>query len=315
MSHARDTITCAEPCDLCGSTSGLIVGRWARGLKPLRNVMCTHCGLVHQEPLPSQEELDRYYESDYRVDYKGALEPLPRHIKRDYERGAERMEKLERYIGKQARILDVGSGTGIFLKLAADAGHIIEGIEPNKGYAQWAKRELGLDIKVAHWETMELPANAYDLIVSHHVLEHLRSPMKAIAQFYRWSAPNGLLYVSVPNISNRDASPYNRFHRAHLFSFTPQTLIMMARKAGFALAEEQKDDSTTLVFRRLDQPPADWFCYPNHAAELAAFFANNTLLKYLLRPKAYKRLAKHIKSGVEERRELTAGVAASRDRR
>jgi SAM-dependent methyltransferase len=216
------------------------------------------------------------------------------------------METLAPYLGARARILDVGSGTGIFLKLAADAGHVIEGIEPNKGYAQWAQRELGLDITIAHWEKIDLPANAYDLIVSHHVLEHLRSPMKALQQFYTWSAANGLLYVSVPNIGDRDASPYNRFHRAHLFGFTPATLIMMARKAGFALAEDQDAETTTLIFRRLDQPPADWFCYPNHAAELAAFFSDNTLLKYLLRPKAYKRLIEHIKAGFDERRGLAA---------
>ena len=137
-------------------------------------------------------------------------------------------------------------------------------------------------------------------------MEHLRSPMKALVQFYQWSAPNGLLYVSVPNIGDRDASPFNRFHRAHVFGFSPETLIMMARKAGFALAENQETDTTTLIFRRLDTPPDDWFCYPNHAAELAAFFAGNTLFKYLLRPKAYIRLAEHIKAGFDERRELAA---------
>lgn len=309
MPQAHATITTAEPCDLCGSTSGWIVGRWARDLKPLRNVMCAHCGLVHQEPLPTQADLDRYYEIDYRVDYKGALEPQPRHIKRDYERGEERMEKLAPYLGARARILDVGSGTGIFLKLAADAGHLIEGVEPNKGYAQWAQRELGLEITIAHWEKMELPANAYDLIVSHHVMEHLRSPMKALEQFYKWSAPNGLLYVSVPNIGDRDASPFNRFHRAHVFGFSPESLIMMARKAGFALAENQETDTTTLIFRRLDEQPDDWFCYPDHAAELAAFFSDNTLFRYLLRPKAYIRLAEHIKAGFDERKELTMSSA------
>jgi hypothetical protein len=44
--------------------------------------------------------------------------------------------------------------------------------------------------------------------------------------------------------------------------------------------------------------PENWFIYPEHGAEMVKFFNDHTLMKYLMRPVAYRRFVQHIKRGL-----------------
>jgi hypothetical protein len=94
----------------------------------------------------------------------------------------------------------------------------------------------------------------------------------------------------VPNIHNAEASPFNRFHRAHLYSFAPETITMMARKAGFAPVALPAPVYATWVFKRSPTVPTGKIENPDYADELLAFLRNNRAVDYLLRPVAYRRL-------------------------
>ena len=81
-----------------------------------------------------------------------------------------------------------------------------------------------LPIHFGSWNSANFVPGLVDLVVLHHVLEHLASPSAALRRVHEWTAENGHLYLSVPNIQNTEASPFNRFHRAHLYSFSPATI-------------------------------------------------------------------------------------------
>jgi hypothetical protein len=61
-----------------------------------------------------------------------------------------------------------------------------------------------------------------------HVLEHLPSPLRAFEKVYDSLNQNGKLVIEVPWIEATDASPNNIYFKAHIFYFTPDTLMAAA---------------------------------------------------------------------------------------
>src|SRR6187549_942034 len=59
------------PCNLCGARNEIVVGTRDRDGHPLRTVLCRTCGLVWTNPRPSAADMNAYYETTYRADYKG----------------------------------------------------------------------------------------------------------------------------------------------------------------------------------------------------------------------------------------------------
>lgn len=286
--------TSTDPCDLCGSHSCVVVGRFARDLRPLVNVVCTHCGLMRRDPMPTEAQLFDYYLHEYRLRLKGSKEPRKRDLARDNLRARQRLALLTPLLKPGARVLDFGSGSGLFLKAAKEVGCAVQGIEPDARYACPMRKELDLPVHTGSWETAQFAPGSFDLAAAHHVFEHLRTPTAALRRLHTWIADGGHLYLSVPDIGNPDASPLNRFQRAHMHGFTHQTLIMIALKSGFRLVSVPGTRATTLVFKRLPVAPAEWLCFPEHGAEMVEFFRRNSLRRYLLHGKAYRRYANHL---------------------
>ena len=85
--------------------------------------------------MPSEAELRTFYELEYRQQYKGASTPRPLDIERDQGHAERRLSLLEPVLFPGARILDVGCGSGVFLRLARERGYVVQGIELDAEYA------------------------------------------------------------------------------------------------------------------------------------------------------------------------------------
>ena len=84
----------SRPCVLCGSRERTPVGTRDRYWMPLRNVLCAGCGLVFLDPMPTADEIERYYRDEYRQHYHGDSKPRAKALLRD-ERGARERVALE----------------------------------------------------------------------------------------------------------------------------------------------------------------------------------------------------------------------------
>jgi glycosyltransferase involved in cell wall biosynthesis len=92
-------------------------------------------------------------------------------------RSRQRGEFRHVAIAEGARILDVGCGVGYFLRIAAQLGATIEGIEPSPVAAAQAPAS-GLPIfqgTVEDYVALR-PDGAFDIITANHVLEHVSDP-------------------------------------------------------------------------------------------------------------------------------------------
>lgn len=238
-----------------------VVSKTDRRGRPLRTVICMDTGLVRNDPVPDDAELAQFYAEDYRIRYKGARKPRRRQVLRNFRRAATYVRTYRDLLEPTSRVLDVGAGSGEFAFLMMWLGKTVTGIEPNVDYAAHCRDELGLDVRTFHLAHDLFLPGQFDLIRMNHVLEHLNNPVRYLGEIANWLAPDGLLYVEVPNIEAdcRSKSRGRMFHYAHIFNFNPWTLRACAGLAGLAEAPEtaQKSAGTTSAFFRKDAEAAE----------------------------------------------------------
>ena len=151
----------------------------------------------------------------------------------------ERASKFD--LMSPGRILDVGSERGYFLKVMADRGWTVEGIEPLQPFAQYARHTFNVTVHEARLEEFE-PDAPYDLITLWHVLEHLENPVEAVQRLSRFLSPRGILHVEVPNIDSLGTLIGQKYWMGfrdptHRWFFRPQTMHRLAESAGLVVKD------------------------------------------------------------------------------
>ena len=243
-----------QPCQLCGAKQANVLSTRSRSGAFLRTVICKVCGLVWSDPKPHDPR--NFYSTDYRLEYKKTFEPKSKHILRAGRIAIERFWQIREHLPRTRIILDVGSGGGEFCYLLKKAGLDITGVEPNVGYANFSRREYGLNVINGFINDINLPRQGFDLITIWHVLEHTENPGAILSQLQTALADDGTLVVEVPNVEAICQSPGNTFHEAHLYSFNLNTLNALAHKAGLVAFSTRisKDGGNLQVHYRKADP-------------------------------------------------------------
>jgi 2-polyprenyl-3-methyl-5-hydroxy-6-metoxy-1,4-benzoquinol methylase len=135
------------------------------------------------------------------------------------------------------RLLDVGFGSGAFLKIASEMGWHAEGIDFDPKAVEVA-RARGLNVSCASADELAVQEHQYDVITISHVIEHVHAPMALLRNLYRLLKPGGLLWLDTPNLSSYGARRFGSNWRGlepprHLVLFTPQSMINALEKIGF----------------------------------------------------------------------------------
>ena len=139
------------------------------------------------------------------------------------------------------RLLDIGCGSGNFLVSAREAGWQVSGVEPDPEAAN-VTRLLGVDVMVGTAELLDRESACFDAITISHVIEHVHSPRKLLADIYRLLKQNGVLYIETPNIDSQWAKLFKKNWRGletprHLVLFTQESLKDLILELGFRKIE------------------------------------------------------------------------------
>lgn len=197
----------------------------------VENQVCVHCGFVYQSPRMTAQELDRFYEAEYRTLYQGTEGPGRKDLVVQAGRAESLLVFLRQAQIEPARILDIGCSAGTFLlRLKAQYGADVMGIEPGAAYRDYANSQ-GLQVYASLEEMRSADEERFDLISMAHVLEHLPNPVGYLAELRQTLlTPEGTLLVEVPNLYTHDS-----FEVAHLTAFSRHTLSQTLQKAGYEI--------------------------------------------------------------------------------
>lgn len=240
-------------CALCASTDLRPFSvRDCKSGKPLVMAVCQACSLVQQGDIPDAQTLERYYRDAYRQDYKGTWHPKPKHVLRAGRNARDRLRFLSACapVRPGDRLLDIGAGGGELVYLAGKSGFSAQGLEPNQGYSEFARQQYG--VQVSTGALAELPSASVEVVTMFHVLEHLPEPAQALARIHETLTRDGFLFIEVPNILQKDASPHNIYFKAHLFYFNAATLGALAAP-WFELIQLDERSNLRAVFRRREE--------------------------------------------------------------
>lgn len=203
---------------------------------------CDGCHLVFTAPRPAIEKIGSYYQSEEYVSHSSTKKGLINRvycIVRNYTLN-QKVSLVQRHsIGMV--LLDIGAGTGHFLKKAADYGFEVTGLEPDETARKVAKLENKLELKDLS-DLYELKQNSVDVITMWHVLEHVYDLKKDTTWMSQLIKSDGLWVIAVPNYTSYDAQYYKEHWAAydvprHLYHFEPATIIPMIENLGFDLLE------------------------------------------------------------------------------
>lgn len=137
----------------------------------------------------------------------------------------------------EGKLLDIGCGTGEYLRLLKDIGWSVQGVEPVEKAALAAKN-AGINVEWKSYEEVEYPEKSFDVITMWHVLEHFPDPKRALQKVSKMLKDDGLLLIGIPNYDSFDRRVFREYWNGfeiplHIYHFTPGSIKNLLNIAGF----------------------------------------------------------------------------------
>jgi len=167
----------------------------------------------------------------------------------------ELQKKFGRYLGKartkapNPRLLDVGSGAGIFLDSARKAGFEATGVEPSSRAVAIASSRYNVPVVCDLLRSDDNLPRDFGVIALWDVIEHVPDPVELLKVCAEHLADNGLLVLETPNegsllrqiirlarsITGKRIDLQNKiYYRAHRYYFTKQAMCMLLERCGYS---------------------------------------------------------------------------------
>ena len=235
-------------------------------------VACTACGTVLRVPRPSDEEVEEAYADDAYGD-----EALQRLAENQDAFFVAKLAQLAPYFAelhRGARVLEIGSFVGGFLKAAQQRGWHATGVDVGEETTRFA-RARGCDVIEGDVLELELAPRSFAAVFVWSTFDQLAEPAAVLDRAGALLRPGGLLVLRVPNgrfeIACLDlrraargsrrarnvlcAQVYNNFVSfPYLTGYTPESLGGFLEEHGFACVQIGGDtilplaDDDTLPF-------------------------------------------------------------------
>lgn len=148
---------------------------------------------------------------------------------------------LKEYLSTSAqRVLEVGCGTGIFLKHLSKLDHDLHGLDYTEGMLRVAQMQLSNNDNSAtllHGNAENLPYsdNSFDLVYSYKVLAHVPNLHSALNDIHRVLQPNGTAILEFYN----KFSLRRLFHRSEYYHnwLSPKEVRQSVNDANFTITK------------------------------------------------------------------------------
>lgn len=232
-------------CTLCGGDSRfLCTTPNEHGPVPrIEHRRCLRCGTVFVATALTREDLAAAYAT---LDQSAYYDEIRGENRKKFETAAEALQRL---VGRDAAVLDVGTGNGEFLEALQAKGFSRLAGHEIPGQALDRLRARGFDV-YQDYDYSALPDAAFDAVCLLDVAEHVSDPRLLFAACFRTLRSGGLLYLHTPVVSRLDRAVHGllrvpgaralgrawqrgRTSIFHLRNYTARSLEALLRGAGF----------------------------------------------------------------------------------
>lgn len=170
-----------------------------------------------------------------RVNYDGRFEntlSFSPHYRSYAEATADRLVRDYRLGGR--RIVEIGCGSGDFLRLLCAAGNDGTGYDPSQPTGRYTAGNGNFAIFGRNFTGAD--ARGADLVCCRHVLEHLSEPGALLRDLRANLVDGGIVFFEVPNaLFTLDRLGIWDIIHEHVSYFTPSSLALAFRNAGFGI--------------------------------------------------------------------------------
>ena len=166
-------------------------------------VACTTCG-NHWTFISKELDTDALYQDEVYAVVDNRKSVFERII---FSEAKKVLQKAESILPNHSRrLLDFGSGKGLFLAVAKESGWEVLGIETARERAEFSREKYQVEVKQEFYSEGKIAENRYDLISLNHVLEHLPAPIQLLSKLLQSNLePSGILYIEVPRADSWQA--------------------------------------------------------------------------------------------------------------
>ena len=185
--------------------------------------------------VPVPKNLGDYYKSENYISHTDSKKSLLDKVYQSVKNiTLKRKLKLINSFGTSTKnILDVGAGTGDFLKVCKDNSWNVFGTEPDLDARNIAAKK-GI---ILHEDLSKIKNSKFDVITLWHVLEHVENLQEYISELENLLSVNGRLIIAVPNYKSYDAKYYKQHWAAfdvprHLWHFSQTSIAKLFSEVG-----------------------------------------------------------------------------------
>jgi 2-polyprenyl-3-methyl-5-hydroxy-6-metoxy-1,4-benzoquinol methylase len=239
-----------EGCPICGSNKRQLFGKAGRvsdifkkhsAIDAVNIVRCLECTGKYIHPMMyfSEEFRKELYSLDY-FGSNGKLEDT-----KNMEEKVSIMTEVRKLCGdaRGKSLLDIGCGTGEFLRAGAAGGFDVTGIDVDSTTTEYVAKKYGFHTVTGLLGGDTFPERSFDVVVLSHVIEHLQRPVELLGVIREILKPNGLFVMCTPNSDSLEEDIHDmygrlRYDRAKSYYLTP--FISPYHIIGFNLRSARK---------------------------------------------------------------------------
>jgi len=209
-------------------------------------IECNDCSLRFTTPIPDENKISSYYESDKYISHVKRVTTIFDLVYKIVRKITLRSKyKFVERIAykKRGTLLDIGCGTGDFLKMMKQSDWDVTGVEVNDAARQIAENNTS-SVLLNQTEFFE-SKQKFDVITLWHSLEHLHELKKYLDKISNSLNANGIVIIAVPNYNSYDSEYYKQVWAAydvprHLYHFSFDAILKLMDKFNFKLIQSKQ---------------------------------------------------------------------------
>jgi 2-polyprenyl-3-methyl-5-hydroxy-6-metoxy-1,4-benzoquinol methylase len=223
---------------------------------------CSECGMVFADTVVRQEVLNDLYRDHSKYADTSTFASVTSAVGAEFASDAatakaapeapwdlDRLERTAEYLAtmvtnRDARILDAGCATGALLEFLGGHGFgALTGLDPSPIATAAASRRNGIKAVTGSFLDPHPELGRFDVVVLSHVLEHLADVQGAASALRSLLAPDGLVYLEVPDASRYGdylVAPFHDFNTEHINHFSLPLLNRLLDSHEFEPIDEKE---------------------------------------------------------------------------